>query len=124
MDKDQVVYWAEKIKEKFRKGDKAYIGFTYGKRTSRTVTIGLLKQILPDWEIQTLIGKELWDFLSEYPNYSSSLFEVLRKSANQVLHENSIYIEIDRCADRINEEFIQEFGDGEQGVANYISSIF
>jgi hypothetical protein len=124
MDKDQVVYWAEKLQEKQREGDRAYIGFTYGRRNSRTVTIGLLKQILPDWEIQTLIGRELWDFLSEDSDYSCRLFEVLRKSAHLILHENSIYEEIERCADKITHEFIQEFGDSEQGVSNYINSIF
>ncbi|WP_218653160.1 PmeII family type II restriction endonuclease [Nostoc sp. TCL26-01] len=124
MDKDQVVYWAEKIQEKIREGDKAYIGFTYGKRTSKTVTIGLLKQILSDWEIQTLIGKELWYFLSEDHDYSSKLFEFLRKSAHQILYQNSLSEEIDRCADRITDEFIQDFGDGDQGVCNYINSIF
>ena len=124
MDKDQVVYWAEKIQDKVKEGDKAYIGFTYGKRTSRTVTIGLLKQILPDWQMQTLIGKELWNFLSEDPDYSSKLFEVLRKSAHQILHQNSLSEEIDSCATRVTDEFIQEFGDGVQGVSNYINSIF
>lgn len=124
MDKDQVVYWAEQIQEKVREGDKAFIGFTYGQRTSKTVTIGLLKQILPDWEMQTLIGKELWNFLSEDADYSSKLFEVLRKSAHQILHQNSLSEEIDICADRVTNEFIQEFGDGHQGVSNYINSIF
>ncbi|WP_442945128.1 PmeII family type II restriction endonuclease [Nostoc sp.] len=124
MDKDQVVYWAEKIQDKVKEGDKAYIGFTYGKRTSRTVTIGLLKQILPDWQMQTLIGKELWDFLSEDPDYSSKLFEVLRKSAHQILHQNSLSEEIDSCATKVTDEFIQEFGDGAQGVSNYINSIY
>jgi hypothetical protein len=124
MDKDQVVYWAEKIQEKVKEGDKAYIGFTYGKRTSKTVTIGLLKQILPDWEMQTLIGKELWTFLSEDSDYSSKLFEVLRKSAHQILHQNSLSEEIDSCANRVTDEFIQDFGDGHQGVSNYINSIF
>lgn len=124
MDKDQVVYWADKIQEKIIEGDKAYIGFTYGKRTSKTVTIGLLKQILSDWEIQTLIGKELWEFLSEDSTYSSKLFDVLRQSAHQILNQNSLSEEIDRCADRITNEFIQEFGDGDLGVWNYINSIF
>ncbi|RAM48159.1 MAG: hypothetical protein C6Y22_29355, partial [Hapalosiphonaceae cyanobacterium JJU2] len=104
MDKDQVVYWSEKIQEKLKEGYKAYIGFTYGKITSKTVTIGLLKQILPDWEIQTLIGKDLWNFLSEDPDYSSKLFEVLRESAQQVLHQKSLSEEIDSCADRVTDE--------------------
>lgn len=124
MDKDQVDVWARKIQEKITECDKAYIGFTYGKRTNKTVTIGLLKQILPNWEMQTLIGRELWDFLSGDADYSSKLFEVLRESAHRILHQYSLSQEIDACAERITAEFVDKYGEGYQGVSNYIKSIF
>ncbi len=62
--------------------------------------------------------------MSEDPDYSSKLFEVLRESAQQVLHQKSLSEEIDSCADRVTDEFIQEFGNGHHGVSNYINSIF
>jgi hypothetical protein len=124
MDKDQIVYWAKKIQEKIDEGDKAYLGITYGKRTQSTVTIGLLKQLLPDWEMRTLIGRELWDFVSDDPDYSSLLLEILRTSAAKVLHQHSISEEIDACCDRIANEFIKKYGSGTQGVDNYIKDIF
>ncbi|HLO52041.1 MAG TPA: TdeIII family type II restriction endonuclease, partial [Kamptonema sp.] len=124
MDKDQIVYWKDKIQEKINEGDRAYIGIAYGKRTNQTVTIPLLKQILTDWENTTLIGRELWDFVSEDPEYTSSLFEILRQSANQVLAQSSIYDAIENAAQRLIDEFVRKYGDGTQGVCNYIKNIF
>ena len=97
MDKDQIVYWAAKIEEKIQEGDRAYIGIAYGKRTNKTVTLGLLKQILPNSEMITLIGRKLWDFVSEDTRYTVNLFEVLRLSASQVLAQSSIAEAIERC---------------------------
>ena len=124
MDKDQIVYWAAKIEEKIQEGDRAYIGIAYGKRTNKTVTLGLLKQILPNSEMITLIGRELWDFVSEDTRYTVNLFEVLRHSASQVLAQSSIDEAIERCSDRIIAEFIGKYGEGSQGVFNYIADIF
>ncbi|MEG4166362.1 MULTISPECIES: PmeII family type II restriction endonuclease [unclassified Microcoleus] len=124
MDKDQIVYWAAKIEEKMQEGDRAYIGIAYGKRTNKTVTLGLLKQILPNSEMITLIGRELWDFVSEDTRYTVNLFEVLRQSASQVLAQSSIDEAIERCSDRIIAEFIGKYGEGSQGVFNYIADIF
>jgi len=124
MDKDQIVYWSEKIAEKINQGDKAYIGMTYGKRTNETVTLGLMKQLLPDWEMKTLVGRELWDFVSDDLTYHNKLFDTLRKSAQQVLQQNSICEEIEKCIERIRQEFVSAYGSGEVGVLRYISSIF
>jgi hypothetical protein len=124
MDKDQIVYWARKIQDKINEGDQAYIGITYGKRTNQTVTLGLLRQLLPDWQMRTLIGRELWDFLSEDPDYTSMLLETLRNSASQVLRQGSIASEIDACVHRITDEFIRQYGEGSEGISNYINYLF
>jgi len=124
MDKDQIVYWSQKIQEKLSEGENAYIGITYGKRTNVTVTIGLMKQLLPDWELKTLIGRELWDFISDDPEYHTRLFDTLRRSAQAVLASHSICEEIERCVDRVTGEFVAKYGDGDAGVSNYISDIF
>lgn len=124
MDKDQIVYWAVKIQEKFNEGERGCIGIAYGKRTNQTVTIGLLKQLLPNWQITTLIGRELWDFVSEDPEYTDNLFETLRQSANQILAQSSIYDAIEVTAQRLIDEFTRKYGNGSQGVSNYIRDIF
>jgi len=124
MDKDQIIYWSRKIEEKVLEGDRAFIGITYGKRLNETVSIGLMKQLLPDWEIKTLIGRELWDFVSGDPHYSSRLLDILRSAACSMLKQSSICQEIEKCIQRIEKEFVHRFGDGEQGVAKYLSTIF
>ncbi len=124
MDKDQIVYWSEKIQEKIDGGDKAYIGITYGKRTNNTVTFGIMKQLLPDWELRTLIGRELWDFISDDPKYHTRLFKTLRKAAEQILQTHSICEEIESCIERVRTEFIETYGSGNKGVTKYIDEIF
>lgn len=124
MDKDQIVFWAEKIQKKIIEGDGAYIGTTYGKRTNKTVTLGLMKQLLPDWEMKTLIGKELWDFISDDPNYHTKLFNILSKSAHKILQTRSICDEIELCIERLKKDFIEKYGNGNNGVLKYINEIF
>ena len=124
MDKDQIVYWTQKIQEKISEGDKAYIGITYGKRTNNTITFNLMKQLLPDWEIKTLIGKELWNFLGDDPEYLKSLFNTLRRSAQVILGEHSIFDEIESCIERVTIEFLDKYGEGEEGISKYIDNIF
>jgi len=124
MDKDQIVYWAQKIKEKITEGDKAYIGITYGKKSNKTITFNLMRQWIPEWEMRTLVGKELWDFVSDDPNYHSKLFKILTESAYQVLKHKSIYNEIDLCCERLVKIFISQYGTGTEGVLRYIDEIF
>ncbi|NEP02503.1 MAG: hypothetical protein F6K58_28415 [Symploca sp. SIO2E9] len=124
MNKDQIKSWTKEINNKIAEGDQAYLCFSYGKRNNDTVTLGLLKQLLPEWESRTLIGGELWNFVSDNSEYSSQLFEILRNSASQILNQRSISSEIEACAKRLTDEFIRKYGEGEQGISNYIESIF
>ena len=88
------------------------------------MTFGLLKTYLPDWEIRTLVGRELWDFLGDDPDYHSKLCKALREAAHQVLGEQSFAEEIGKCAERITDEFIALYGSGEKGVLKYLEDIF
>lgn len=124
MDKDQIVTWTQKIKEKITEGDKAYIGITYGKKSNQTITFNLMRQWLPKWEMRTLVGKELWDFVSDDPNYHSKLFKILTESAYQILKNKSIYNEIDLCCERLVKIFISKYGNSTEGVLRYIDEIF
>ncbi len=124
MDKDQIVFWAQKIAKKINDGDHAYIGVTYGKRDLNTVTIGLMRQLLQGWEQKTLIGRELWDFISDDPEFHSVIIDALRQSAITVLGSRSIYDELEVSSERITNEFTRRFGDGEEGVSSYIEHTF
>lgn len=124
MDKDQVVYWAEKIEQKLEEGDLAFIGITYGKRENKTITLNLLKQLVPDWEVRTLIGRELWDFISDDPQYHSRLFAILRQAALHVFNGRTLAQEIEKCIERIEKEFSDRYGQGPEAIDTYVNDVF
>jgi hypothetical protein len=124
MDKDQIEKWAEYIAEKIESGDSAYIGISYGKRSDVTVTSSLFSRYLPNNEDRTLIGRELWDFVTDDPTYLGTLFETLVDSARRILSTRSINDEINLCIERNVQAFIERYGEGEVGINNYIDHIF
>ena len=123
MDKDQISHWAKKIEEKISAGDEAYIGIAYGNKSDATVSLGLLKQYLPDWEMRVLVGKELWQFVSGDPKHHTRLCVILRQSALAVLHKASIVSELKVAVKRITAEFEAKYGRGEQAVEKFIYEI-
>lgn len=102
MDKDQILYWLEKIKEVERAGDRGYIGITYGRRDSPAVSLSL----------------------SGDSNFHSRLFDDLRAAALAILGNKSIQEEINGKVHELLAVFEQRYGSGEEGVSNYINSIF
>jgi hypothetical protein len=124
MDADQIRHWRKLIAKKIKAGDRAYIGMTYGKRSSKSVTMGLFQTYLPDWKKKTLIGRELWDFISGDRTYHERIFPVLAEGAAQVLGTESIAFRIDQCVDRITKEFCSKYKPQSTAVSKYIEAIF
>jgi hypothetical protein len=124
MDADQIRYWSALIADKVGLHEDAYIGTTYGKRGTLTVTLGLFKTYLPDWEKRTLIGRELWDFISEDPTYHERVFPLLAEAASRVLGNDSIEFRIQQCVDRVTEEFCTRYGREADAVERYLADIF
>ncbi len=124
MDKDQVEFWRKKIEEFENLGHKAYIGMPYGKKDNTSVSIGLFKKYLPEWESRTLIGKELWDFVSGVKDFHIKILEELKISATQILKNETILNEIKKAIDRITNEFHQKYGIGEQAIKKFIDHLF
>ncbi|MEM0135988.1 MAG: PmeII family type II restriction endonuclease [Thermoplasmatales archaeon] len=124
MDADQIRYWTRKIVEVEGKGERGYIGMAYGKTDDKTVTMGLLKQYMPDWEARTLIGRDLWNRLSGNQAMHTQVIDILRKSAVDVLNGKDMLSELEDCVLRITKEFIEKYGDGEEGVQKYIDDLF
>lgn len=123
MDKDQIVHWDDRIRAKVKEGHGAHIGIAYGTRETESVTIALFKQHLTDWTDHTLIGKELWQFLSDDEGYVETLLTELGRAARQVLGERSIVESIDERIDAITDEFVKAHGDGSEGVEKYLADI-
>ena len=95
VNKAQIHHYRDEIDLVENKGFKAFIGETYGKREDKTVTHGLMKQYLPDWENRTLIGKELWIFITNDENYHQKLVEMLLNASKQILANQTIIEKIE-----------------------------
>lgn len=120
MDAGQVKHYAEEIRLVEEAGNRGYIGITYGKKESATVTAGLLKTYVPDWEQKTLVGKELWDFISENENYHTILIESIDNIANITLQNTSI---VQKIEDKIK-ELIKIFHSNYKGLKEYYESLW
>ena len=120
MDAGQVKHYAEEIEIVEKAGNKGYIGITYGKKDATTVTAGLLKIYVPNWEEKTLVGKELWDFISENENYHIILIQTIDYVANTALQNVSI---VQKIENRI-EELIEVFNTKYHNLSEYYESLW
>lgn len=120
MDAGQVKHYADEIKLVEQEGNRGFIGITYGKKDDNTVTAGLLKTYVPNWEDKTLVGKELWDFISENENYHTLLIESIDNVANSTLQNVSI---VQKIEDRI-EELIHSFYANYNSLSEYYESLW
>lgn len=120
MDAGQVKHYAEEIKNVEQSGNKGYIGITYGKKEADTVTAGLLETYVPNWKEKTLVGKELWDFISENENYHIILLENINNVANTILQDVSIVQKIEHKTN----ELIKEFRNKYNSLNEYYESLW
>lgn len=120
MDAAQVKHYADEIRLVEENGNKGYIGITYGKKENVTVTSGLLRSYLDDWDRKTLVGRELWDFISENENYHTILIDNIDSVANIALRNESI---VQKIEDRI-EELIRVFYSRYGSLREYYDSLW
>lgn len=120
MDKGQVKHYAEEIRLVEEAGHRGYIGVTYGRKEDNTITAGLLRTYVPEWENKTLVGKELWDFISGNENYHQVLIENIDSVANVVLCDVSI---VQKIEDKV-EELINEFNSSYDSLDAYYESLW
>lgn len=120
MDKGQVKHYAEEIRLVEEAGHRGYIGVTYGRKENNTITAGLLRTYVPEWENKTLVGKELWDFISGNENYHQVLIENIDSVANIILCDVSI---VQKIEDKV-EELINEFNSSYDNLDAYYESLW
>ena len=120
LNKSQVLHFEKEIYSIEELGYRAYIGETYGKRMDNTITHGLYKQYLPDWGKRTLIGKELWEFVSGEKEYHLHLIKSLFKSSEKLLSDQTF---IDKIEKKI-ESLILEFQRQNESFDKYLSSLW
>lgn len=109
LDKTQVGSYAKQIEAVEKTNNKAFIGITYGKRDAESISINLFKQYLANWENRTLIGAELWDYVSGNDSYHEQLIEMIKTTADTILHEESIIRKIEEKIDALKDDFNQKF---------------
>ena len=101
MDAAQVKHYADEIALIEDNGHRAFIGITYGKKNIQTVSTSLLETYLPDWKDKTLIGKELWDYISENDNYHNILMDTIQHTTEAFLGDESLIDKIDARVDEL-----------------------
>lgn len=120
LDKGQVKSYRKEIQAVEKLGYNGYIGITYGKRDSNTVSINLFKQYLEKWEKRTLIGTKLWDFITEDENYHLTLTTSIQQIAEALLAQHSI---IDKVEEKVN-ALVHSFNEKYSGIEEYLSQLW
>lgn len=120
LDAAQVKNYKAEIRAVEKKGHKGYIGITYGKREANTVTLNLFRQYLENWEERTLIGTELWDYVSDNESYHEELMAMIKQTAALVLQEESIVELIERKIGLLISAFNETYGS----IDEYFSKLW
>ena len=109
LNKAQIHHYVNEFNKIEEKGFRAFIGETYGKREDQTVTHGLYKMYLPEWEKRTLIGKELWEFVSGQKNYHDKLVDILFKTSKALLADDTFIKKIEKKIEPLTVDFRKKY---------------
>jgi Type II restriction endonuclease EcoO109I len=109
INKSQIHHYKGEIELIEKQGFRAFIAETYGKRADKTMSHGLLKQYLPDWENRTLIGKELWVFITNDENYHHKLIDMLLHSSRHILADATIIDKIEEKIEPLTNDFRKKY---------------
>lgn len=120
LDAAQVKHYKEEIEKVEERGYKGFIGITYGKRSEGSVSISLFEQYLPSWETRTLIGQELWDYVTENPDYHNILMDKIQEISASLLGMNSIVEKIENKILVLTEEFDSKYNS----LEDYYSTLW
>lgn len=118
MDVAQIKHYDAEIKRVEAEHNHGYIGITYGKKDAKTVTAGLLENYVENWRDKTLVGKELWDFVSGVPSYHKLLIRTIDETANVILNHESIVKKIEEKISTLKRSFDSEYSSMEEYYDN------
>jgi len=111
LDAGQIQLYKDEIEAVEKIDYKGYIGMTYGKRESNTVSLGIFKKEKEYWDSRTLIGTELWDFVTGDDRYHIELMEMIKKTADTLLSRKSIINIIEKKIKSLTKDFKDKYGD-------------
>jgi hypothetical protein len=94
------------ITEMKKSGETCYLGMTYGKRNRISSQI---TNYLKDVSSSTLIGKELWDHISEEKNYHKKVIGAISNATNGMLKKSFSQMMNDKISE-INVQWRSKYG--------------
>ena len=122
VNKDQVKHMSALFDKKETPNDSPKLGILYGKKDMDTISLGHIKKYLNKWENRLLVGKDLWDFISEEKDFHKKIFNTI-ETVTANLPGNSIDQEMDNAVARITEQFEGKYGTGNDSVEKYLSAV-
>ena len=120
LDKTQILAYDKAIKKVMDGNQKAFIGITYGKPNGEYVSTSILETYVDDWKSKVLIGKELWDYISDNSSYHETLMNTIQRTAEAFLGNESLIEKIDDKISSLNDDFVSRYSTME----NFYSTLW
>lgn len=123
VNKDQVVHMSKEFDSKESSTDLPRLGILYGKKTMNTISLNHIKTYLNKWSKRLLIGRELWEFVSDEKNFHKKVLAVIDSVSTNLLKGKSINQEIENAIKRITKEFESRYGRDSKSIDRYIKDV-
>lgn len=120
LDKTQVLAYDKAIKKVLANNERAFLGITYGKPDVGYVSTSILETYVENWRDKTLIGKELWDYISDDESYHEALMNTIQETAEAFLGDESLIEKIDGKI----ESLLMDFGIHYGTMENFYNSLW
>lgn len=109
LDKTQILAYDKAIKNVLNGNEKAFIGITYGKPDGKYVSTSILETYVDNWKSKVLIGKDLWDYISDSSSYHETLMNTIQRTAEAFLVNESLIDKIDEKINSLLNDFVSRF---------------
>lgn len=120
LDKTQILAYDRAIKKVLENNEKAFLGITYGKPDGNYVSTSILETYVENWRDKTLIGKDLWDYISNNESYHEILMNTIQETAEAFLGVESLIEKIDNKIKSLLVDFDLNYGSME----NFYNSLW
>ena len=120
LDKTQILAYDRAIKKVLENNEKAFLGITYGKADGNYVSTSILETYVENWRDKTLIGKDLWDYISNNESYHEILMNTIQETAEAFLGAESLIEKIDNKIESLLVDFDLNYGSME----NFYNSLW
>ena len=120
LDKTQILAYDKAINLVLQHGEEAYLGISYGKKEGQYVSTSILETYMADWREKTLIGAELWDYISDNPEYHNVLMNTIHDTAESYLGDISLV----QCIDNKISSLVDDFNRLYNSMDSFYNSLW